>query len=175
MRITGILVTICLCLLCLTGCGSKAEEQSTPLKKHSGNYSSTANITYKELQATATITQESPQSCAVVFSSPPSLKDMAFVFHKDNVDLNYKGMSFSFNPNSLPGGAVAGMAVSAINTAMRDDGLQVELADDALEVSGVMQSGEFKLRLDAKNGNLLKLSVPAEELEIEFVNFQFLD
>jgi hypothetical protein len=99
---------------------------------------------------------------------------MAFVFHGDTVDLSYKGLSFSFDPQSLPGGAVAQIAVSSINRAMKDDGITMDYSAGALTLSGIMESGEFTLRLDKENGNLIKLWVPSEELEIEFANFTFL-
>lgn len=174
MRVTSLVLAF---LLLFCGCGTTGENVpgKTPLAEHSGNYRTTAHINYKDLKASASISQETPSSCSVVFESPPSLKEMAFVFRQDSVDLSYKGLSFSFNPDSMPGGAVAKLAVSAINKAMKDEGLNVALDGSALEVTGMLENGEFSLKLDGKTGNLLKLSVPAEELEIEFVNFQFFD
>ncbi len=171
---------ICLALICVitlsfSGCKSKTLNPKTPLSGHTGNYTTSAKISYKELKATAHISQETPSRCSVTFESPPSLAEMAFVFQEDSVDLNYKGLSFQFEPDSVPGNAVAKLAVTAINKAMRDDGLFVKLDDGTLEVNGVMESGEFVLKVHGKTGSLMKLSIPAEELEIEFDNFAFLD
>ena len=145
------------------------------LMDRTGNYETTASITYKDLQATAQISRETPRSCSVMFTSPKSLADMSFIFYEDAVDLAYKGLSFSFNPGSVPGGAAAKIAVELINRSMRDDGVSVDYSAGILTLSGIMESGEFSLRLDRENGNLLTLSVPAEDLEIEFINFRFLD
>lgn len=170
------LVSALLLFSLLGGCGpSPPAEPSSPLEGRSGNYDTTAVITYKELKATATISQESPESCLVRFASPDSLGDMAFVFRRDSVDVSYKGLAFQFDPQSLPGGAVAKVAVNAVNKAMMGDGVSLALTDAGMELTGMLEVGEFKLRLDADDGNLLKLSVPSEELEIEFVNFRFLD
>lgn len=166
-------ILVLLCVLTLAGC-QKPKPQN-PLPKQSGNYETAAEISYKELKATASISRETPESCTVVFDSPPSLKDMSFIFRRDSVDLGYKGLSFRFDPDSLPGGAIANLTVSAINRAMSDDGLSLALANGALEITGVMDSGEFRLLLDPESGNLIKLSVPAEELEIAFSNFHFLN
>lgn len=173
----GILKCILLMIfsVILSGCAKEPAKSKLPLKEHAGGYSTTANITYKELRAVAAISQETPSSCSVTFESPPSLESMGFIFRQDGVDMSYKGLSFSFEPDSLPGGAVARLAVSAINKAMNDDGLSVGIDGSALEVRGIMESGDFILRMDKETGNLIKLSVPGEELEIEFVNFRFLD
>lgn len=172
----GLLIAI-LVFAGLSAC-SRQTPVRTPvnlLTEHSGNFDATANITYKELRATATIVQETPRACSVTFSSPASLKDMSFVFREGVVDMAYKGLAFTFDPQSLPGGAAAKIAVAGINRAMKDDGITVDYTEGILSLSGIMESGEFSLRLDPESGNLMKLSVPAEELEIEFINFTFLD
>jgi hypothetical protein len=173
----GVLLTLIVCIGGFAACALRQAPQSpaNPLVSHVGNFDTTANITYRDLKATATITQETPQSCAVTFSSPASLQDMSFVFREGVVDLGYKGVSFTFDPESLPGGALAKIAVAGVNTAMKDDGVTVDYTEGVLSLSGLLESGEFTLRLDPENGNLMKLLVPAEDLEIEFVNFTFLD
>jgi hypothetical protein len=111
----------------------------------------------------------------VTFTSPESLADVAFVFWGDKVELNYKAMSFTFDPNSVPGGAVARIAVGAINTALSGKGLAVQYTDNALTLSGTLDSGDFILRVDQNDQSLLRLSIPEQQLDIEFVNFTFLD
>lgn len=171
----GVLALLCGALIIFGGCSKEEIKPKPPLSKHTGNYTTDARIKYKELSAVAKISQETPSSCSVEFESPPSLSGMAFVFKSDKVDLNYKGLSFTYSPESIPGGAIAKLATSAINRAMKDDGLSVVQEDGALRINGVMESGSFSLTLDKKTGNLMKLSVPEEELEIEFENFTFLD
>lgn len=174
-RAAALLVILLIAGAFFTGCAKKQPDTKEPLKGRTGNYTTTAKIGYRDLQATARISQESPSSCAVTFESPESLEDMGFIFREDSVDLSYKGLSVTFEPDTLPGGAVAKMAVTAINKAMKDDGLTVAMTDGALEIRGMMESGEFILTINKETGNLMKLSVPAEELEIEFANFKFLD
>jgi hypothetical protein len=173
----GVLLTLIACIGGFAACALQPTPQppANPLVSHIGNFDTAANITYRDLKATATITQETPQSCAVTFSSPASLQDMSFVFREGVVDLAYKGVSFTFDPQTLPGGALAKIAVAGVNKAMKDDGVTVDYTEGVLSLSGLLESGEFTLRLDPENGNLMKLLVPAEDLEIEFVNFTFLD
>jgi len=170
-------ITLLICatlLLTLVSC-SRPKTPENLFEEHSGNFDTVANISYKELSATARITRETPRSCSVTFTSPESLSDIAFVFWDDRVELNYKAMSFAFDPNSVPGGAVARIAVGAINTALDGRGLAVEYTDNALTLSGALDSGSFTLRVDQNDQSLLKLSIPDQQLDIEFVNFSFLD
>ncbi|MCL2055733.1 MAG: hypothetical protein FWH02_00765 [Oscillospiraceae bacterium] len=181
MSTTRIYQILCAVLISITlavsisACQKAAVKHQNPLLKQSGNFDTTANIKYRDLHATATITRETPGACSVSFTSPASLADMSFVFHDGVVDIAYKGIGFTFSPNSLPGGAVAKVAVAAINKAMRDDGLEVEYTEGALILNGIMENGAFTLRIDPESGNLLKLAIPAQQLEIDFFGFNFLD
>ena len=170
-----IIALICtVLLLALTSC-SRPKTPETLFEGHSGNFDTTANISYRELSATARITRETPRSCSVTFTSPESLADVAFIFWSDRVELNYKAMSFTFDPNSVPGGAVARIAVGAINAALSGKGLAVQYEDSALTLSGTLDSGDFILRVDQNDQSLLRLSIPEQQLDIEFINFTFLD
>jgi len=167
-------------LLILTQCNENGgmpspSASSQILKKLSGNFKTTARVTYRGLAATAEITQDSPESCTVAFLAPDTLNGMSVRFSSEDVEVSYKGLGFSFNPTSLPGASVAKTAVSAINTALRDEGLRLEQLEGTLSVMGTSDSGEFTLLLEPDSGNLLKLSVPRQELEIEFENFTFLE
>ena len=144
-------------------------------EERSGNYTTTAKMTYRNLALAATISRESPQSCALTFTSPESLKDMSMVFWNDRVALSYKNASFSFDPKSVPGNAAAQLAVCAMNAAMRGEGVVVDCTDQVITVSGRLDSGEFILQLDRAAGNFLKLSIPAQKLEMEFTDFSFLE
>ncbi|WRS27622.1 hypothetical protein U6B65_00425 [Oscillospiraceae bacterium MB08-C2-2] len=176
MRIRLLLLAL-LVLLTGTGCAKKQDTQKpSPDVSAALNapFSTSANISYKELAATAVLSRETPQACTVTFSSPASLKDMSFMFTQDLVTIRYKGLSFDVDPADIPTSNAARIAVAAINKVTSDQGLTVDYTDTALAFSGVMESGAFTLKLDRENGSLLKLSVPSEELEIEFVSFEFL-
>jgi hypothetical protein len=162
-------------LVSMAACSSGVIPPKNPLDEQSGNFDTIANISYKELSASARITRENPRSCSVTFTSPESLADIAFVFWGDKVDVNYKALSFTFDPNSVPGGAVASITAGAINAALSGRGLEVDYIDGALTLSGTLDSGDFSLRVDQNDGNLLMLSIPEQRLEVEFVNFTFLN
>lgn len=138
----------------------------------SDTFEATAVIRYKDFDATAVIHQDA-QACSLSFTTPDSLKDMSVTYGDAGIDLSYKGLSFTFDPSSIPGGAVAQMMMSAIGEAIRG-GVEVDLKDDAALYSGVIDAGPFTLTADKETGRLLYLSVPRAELEIEFTEFTIL-
>lgn len=172
----GLLLPICIVLTAAAGCAKKAAWEKEPFEGHTGNYSAVVRIKSHEMEAMALILQETPSSCSVEFELPESLRGMTFVFRNDTVDLSYKGLDFQFEPDSLPQGAAAKLMVSAISRAMRGgDEITVQGEEGILRLSGMMESGEFSLELDRESGEPVKLSIPGEELEIEFSKFRFLD
>ena len=162
-------------MIYVSACSPGPQMPPSPLVNCSGNFDTTVGISYRELKATARITRETPQSCVVTFTSPPSLAGITFVFWGDRVDINYGDLSFAFDPNSVPGGAIASITVGAINSVMGGKGLAVDHTDGVLTLSGRLDSGDFLLRLDDGDGSLLTLSIPEQQLEIEFLGFTFLE
>ncbi|WP_343252377.1 hypothetical protein [Ligaoa zhengdingensis] len=163
--------------LALVACGKqKAVTERNIADELTRPFESTVSIKYKEIDATAKIAKQTPGYCKVTFASPEALQDMAVEFTVDKVNIDYKKLHTSFNPSSIPGSAVSKMLVSAIDSATKDNGVRVEYKDDILLVTGQMEdgAGEFILRMDAKNGNLIRLSVPGDDFEAEFSNFNFI-
>jgi hypothetical protein len=169
-----VLLTAFCFLLVFTACG--ALPVKNPLRGRSGNYVTAADFTYKEHEFAAVISQETPSSCVVAFDFPNTVAGLEIVFQKDDAKINYKGLSFTFDRESMPPGAAANVAVTAIGAAMTGESLEIFRKDDNhIEIAGMTENGEFKLVAERKTGELIKLSVPAQELEIAFNNFRFLD
>ena len=149
-------------------------QNAKALRHFTGLFETTAHITYRDLSAIARIVQDTPEACTVTFSAPDTLKNMSFVFRQDQVKVSYRGLSFDFDPGSIPGSAVAKAAVSSINAALQKEGLALEQLSGSLSLTGSSESGDFTLLIDTESGDLLKLTVPSQELEIAFENFTFL-
>lgn len=165
-------------LFMLAGCagGGKqlAPDTDEVVGKINSGFETTAVIHYKEIEAQAVMNKQDTGGCSIEFSSPKGLEGMRVEFLQEKVQVAYKGLSFDFNPDSMPGKAVAKMVVSAIDAATKEEGVRVSLENDVLTMTGTIESGEFILKLDPKQGNILKLSIPQSELEIEFLNFKFM-
>lgn len=174
------LLSVLLCtavLLSMSGCGAEKKELEAKAaqEKLAQSFRTTAKMSYKGLQTEIEIYKK-PMNCAVVtFGAPDSLKDMKLTFYTDHVTMSYKEQEFDFVPDSLPGKAASKLVISAINAAMSDEGVSVEQTEDQLIIKGSIEEGDFLLTIDAKNGNILKLSIPQSELELEILNFKILE
>ena len=166
------LCAILAAVILLTGCG-KAQE-NTAVDQVKKPFESQLNIKYGDIIATAYISREDPANCTLLFESPESLKDMAFLFMGEEVTIAYKEMQVTIDPQSALGGMTVKLIISAINESASEQGVHVAYKEGVLTVTGESEREQFLLTLDAENGNILKLSIPAEEIEIEFFNFTIL-
>lgn len=176
MRLFPALIAACTCLM-LAGCGDKSAvsaDEARILSGLSSPFHTSASIRYGSLTAETTVARDSPLSCTVVFTAPESLRDMAYTFREESVELSYKGLQFSFDPSGVPDRSAAKAMVSALAAATQGTLTQARRQGNELEAQGTGPRGLFTLLLDAESGALIKLSVPQEELEIIFSDFSFL-
>lgn len=173
-------LAICMVLLTVGLCAcnnQKANKKDQELVKDnlSKSYETTARVVYHDFETIMTIYKK-PMNCAVVkFESPESLKDFKMTYYTDKIAIEYKDMKFDFMPDSLPGKAASNLVISALNAAMNENGIEIEKQDKQLVVTGEMEEGSFSLVIDKENGNILKLSIPSSELEMEILNFKILE
>ncbi len=161
-----------------SACGTEklnAQEQAQIQENLSKSYETTAKVNYHDFETVMTIYKK-PMNCATVrFENPENLKDFKLTYYTDKVAVDYKDMHFDFLPDTLPGKAASSLVVSALNSAMSDNGVTVEQKEKQLIVKGELDEGSFSLVIDRDNGNILKLSIPASELEMEILNFKILE
>ena len=159
-------------VLAFTGCNPAASAVlQNPLAAQQNNFEVNAAITFGKLSATAIIKRENPQACSVSFMSPSSLEGLSFMFEAERIDLSYKSLILSVNPNSMPGGAIAVATVGALNAAMSDRDISVSSAGNALTLSGSLYNEGFVLALDEKSCEILRLDIPGQELSVDFSGF----
>ena len=90
------------------------------------------------------------------------LDGLNFLFEKDSMTVDYKGLKVTMDPAQLPDSAIAKLLVSAIDQAAKKDGVSVSFEDTALVISGETADSTFYLKIDAADANVMTLSVPAE-------------
>lgn len=88
--------------------------------------------------------------------------------------LSYGEMKFDFEPDSVPGQAASKLILSALNAALNDQGMNIRQEGEGVRFEGSMEQGTFSLLLDRESGNLLQLSLPEHDLEMEVLNFSIL-
>ncbi len=171
-RNSAMIPALCLTVL-LMACG--APKTLADIKGRTANFTATAHIRCKDLDAMALISQETPASCTVAYTSPEALKGMELTFTGEAVKLEYLGLSRELHPSSLPYTAAAGLAASALNCAVTDGGLELSQESGVFKAGGNLPGGEFVVHIDPTDGAVTKLLVPDAELEIDFINFTYLD
>jgi hypothetical protein len=174
MRLAWRFLPLLLCIA-LTSCAKEPVPPPSPLLGHTGNYEARAVIRRDDFEAEAVVSHLSPANCDLVFSAPEHLAGMAFVYGQDVVTVEYDGLSFPFDSQSIPEGAVAEVVVSALQRAIQQNAVTTELRVDGAILRGEIEAGSFLLSLTPNDNRPPKLLVPGAELEIEFTDFTFLD
>ena len=139
----------------------------------SSPYDTEISVSYKDISFDARIHKILPGYCDIYFTSPESLKDLAVSFKKDIAEFDYKGFSFSLDPDEISGSAAVSLILKALEKASSAEGLNFSLDGSAVCVCGEISGSRFELRLDPKNYNLFTLSSPENDLYVEFKNFDF--
>lgn len=173
-RFALLLISLAL-LISISSCSTKHSPPSSSSISSalSSPYDAEIRAEYKGMAFTAKIHKILPGYCDISFSSPKSLKDLSVSFKENCVDISYKGISVSLDPDEISGSAAAALVVSALDKITSPSGIDVALVDSALIVSGETNGDYFELRLDPKTYNILSLNSPSKDLKVEFVNFDF--
>lgn len=159
--------------LLLTACGEDSGPESSMVQEQlAKNFDTTAHITYGEIQAELRISKADGK-CVATLLEPELVRDMTFVFTDDLVSIEYMGLHFDLDPNSLPAQAVASIMVSTINAAVEPYGVEMSIQDNVILLEGDSDAGRFTLRLDKENGNFLSVDIPSAGFAAEFENFTF--
>lgn len=165
-------------MFCLVGCSSPKPKESIQPTKATENlntsYTSTMDISYHEIRATATIDQQYPGNYKIKFTQPAVMSGMELETEGQLIRIKYRELSAQFNSDEFFDSSIAKTVISTLNNVTVEEGLEFSLENESLIVSGVGETGKFNLRIDRKNGNLLSLDVPDEELKVEFKDFKFL-
>ena len=170
------LLAVLFIIFTVAACAKKSQNNSNAAVELAKPFESTITVHYKDINAVVKLAKRQPGYCRLSFTAPEALKDMTVEFTLDKVNIDYKTLRTSFNPSTIPGSALSKMLVSAIDKATKEDGVRIEYKDDIMLISGKLEGegSEFILRIDRNNGNIIRLSVPADDFEAEFLDFNFI-
>lgn len=160
----------------LSGCagGVAVKPDVNPSEQLGKPFESTVSIRYHGMEATAHLVRQAPGCSRLSFQSPKALEGLSVEITTDRVDIGYSGLHTSLAPGLLPESAIPELIAGVINAAGRETGVTADSKNGVLTLSGQTESGTYELRLDAKSGNILSLSVPAAKLEAVFQDFNYL-
>jgi hypothetical protein len=170
-----LLILLCVALVLSTICACGSPMTLSDLKGRTARYNTTAYINKGGLLAVAEISQESPFESIVTYKAPAHLEGMQFVFTEDAAELKYEGLRYELLSSSLPQTAVARAALAIINQSIADGEMPLTKTDAGLVARGESAAGEFSLIFEPESAAITKRLLPAEELEIAFANFIYLD
>lgn len=160
------------------GCGKQEtpqqiQEQTAQIVAQ--DFVSGAAITYGNLQLSAQLVKNTKGETTLTVESPETIKGLKMTAKDGEVELEYRGLSTSVDPDSFVGKTLLQTAVKALNMAGNPQGISVTQTDGGVQLVSSTQGMDFTLTLDQETGHFLELSVPEESLVIRFDNFQFAD
>lgn len=146
-----------LAALMLTGCAAVPAEPARPPEQ----FEAAGRLRCKGLEAQVTLRRDGRDQ--LEFESPAGLRGLRVTVDPGYLILDFDGLERRFTRGSLPEGSAAGLLLSALDAAA-ENGVREDGSCDA-------SWGSFTLSMKP-DGNILKLSIPERDLELEVQNFK---
>jgi hypothetical protein len=164
------ILTVVSLIISLSACGKLAGEKGSVKPELGNSWTVDSTIKYGNLDATAKITRNEKNNWDVEFASPNSLSGVRLSFNGDDVNASYKGLSFSVPKSALPYKTLLGTLFTAVDDLAEKDNIKGGVKDGIVTIEGKADSGNYKLGLDAKTGNLKTFEVPDYKATVQFEN-----
>ena len=108
------------------------------------------------------------------FTQPEAINGMYIRFGDDEIGFKYKDIETTMTVDEFYSSSVVKMSVSAINKVVSQQGITVDMDEKTLTVTGLTESGEFKLLMDKETGAVLNLNIPDSDFSMDFSGFGFM-
>ena len=163
-----------LVLLLLPGCGVKTTPPKLPPQLQQP-FQAKATIEYGDLSISALLFKEKEDCFRLEFQSPDVLNGMSMSFEADQITIQYRGLTGSYRPGSLPQAAVGQLLAESIGTVCQGEKLQLSLNESVLHAEVVLAGKEdsFTVTMDAQSGILQTLTIPGQDFQVTFQEFSF--
>ena len=159
-RFFGTLAAFTAALLCLCSCGKK-----TTIDPITDGFTAQATIRYKEMDVKGQFSCSSDGRVTMVFSEPKSLDGVTLGWTGEQMQMQLGGMSIAVAEDSMPDGGLIRCLVQVLSNVESKKGKQ-DGADYV--ISGKAEDKAYTLVCDADTGLPKSLSVPDENLTVEF-------
>lgn len=166
MKRSWIAVILTICFLLFTGCHQ--QPQTLDLQ---GGMLCDVSIQYGDITAAGRLERTAAGVCRLTIQEPSELSGMVFDWNEGNLQLSFKGLSYSLDSDALPKTAFASVLMRCLDAAEVKGALNVKDQDgDLLVCSGQGEDGAFTLEYNSTTGQTERLSIPAAHFEATFVS-----
>ena len=160
-------LSVCLILILFSSCNAKAE--SNNLKEIAAYpFTCAAKIVYGDFSASADLCFKNTVSATLEFTAPQTVEGLIFSFDGETASASFNGLTFSVNNGA---GSVAELLFKSITAAKT---FSAKATGSKNEISSKVNGADFKLTFDKNSGDLLKLTVPSKDFEVNFSDFKIL-
>ncbi len=138
-------------------------------------FDSTADITYKGVHAKAVFNRCADGSFNIEFLQPSAVKGCVFKVKGEEISISHHGINIDLTTDEFLNSSAVKMAVKSINDTLYSSGIKIDTDSDTVTLSGIGENGEFFLKLNPSDGNLLSVEIPSSDFKLEFKDFKFIN
>ena len=169
-KIVSILTLCTITLTTLASCSSVSNEKVSTDALFKEPFSSTANITTEELEATGTIYRHGVGVWEIEFSAPETLSGVKLSFDGVNSEASYKGLSFSIPKDAVPISSMLLCLANAVDEVATYPDKECSINDGIISFKGSTDCGDYNLTVKEDTGELATFEVKSLGLLMTFSN-----
>lgn len=170
-------VAFSLCLM-LSSCGlekNRDEELKNLAREEcSKSFDSICSFSVGEIKGKLSLGKRENEHYSLVFLSPSSISNMKFEIEGDKIIIGYKGIEKEMDKSELFSSSVIKIISACLSSTEIGENINITSGKDCIEVTGATDDFNFKLLLNKDTMDMLSLSVPEEDLELKFENFNLI-
>ena len=158
-------------LLSLSACNI-GKEKKTAAPDLNKLFSCTADISYGDFKASATMKRLGNSMWDVEFVSPASLAGVKLSYNGEEIKASYKGLTFSIPKDAAPVKGVLSMIFKSIDKSAEKVDMPFKEKDGIKLFSGESDQGDFTISMDKSNGSLVAFEIPSKKLDVKFADYK---
>lgn len=160
-----------LLLIIAAGC-KKQEITQDSLPQIPSSFTSDIQVTYGELEMTATVTKNEKNEFVIDFHTPEALSPLTVTYSGSVCSAEFDGLKFETDINRFPQTEMGALAVYAITDVIEGFNVQKTYSDGIITYKGTGERGSFTLTQDAESTALIEFKTEGANLHIVFSNFR---
>ncbi|MCL1880988.1 MAG: hypothetical protein FWF76_02285 [Oscillospiraceae bacterium] len=166
-----IVATIATSAITMTGCQRMNPFEPNQIELNQA-YTFSANMQFREFNATANFERVSMNEWNVIFTEPFALAGLTKSYNAGKITSNFEGLSFS-SLTTVNSNAVVTQIIEAFENAVAGEGREINAGGRSNEIIRVtsktgVDANSYELVFDKKTLNPLSLEIPNKSISAEF-------